>query len=405
MRIAIPTIGSRGDVQPFIALAQGLAGAGHTVTLASHPPMKPLVQSHGVTFLPIGPDIDLARKFAAIRQSSRSAAAGLVRAMRFSFDMLQRSHDDILALCREADLVVISAQSAAGKNEADQLGLPHLSVTLMPWAIPWDDPQRPLLKRTAYGLLDGLVSLLTTRPLNRIRKKQGLPPVGREGFASSRLNLVPVSPEVYEPNPHWEPHHRMVGYWFAHDPTGWEPPADLLAFLEVGEPPVVVSLGAMSLGNVDAKEVAGLFVEAIQLAGVRAIIQGWETGIGQLSLPPSIHAAGSLPHNWLLPHCTALVHHGGFGTTAAGLRAGIPALVIPHIADQFFWAKIVHELGVGPTPVRRAKLRPTVLATSLNQLVYNDRLRTMASSLGERIRTETGIDNAVRQIEEEFGSW
>jgi len=112
--------------------------------------MKPLVQSHDVTLLPIGPDIDLARKAAAIRQSSRSVAAGLVRAMRFSFDMLQRSHDDILALCREADLVVVSAQSAAGKNEADQLGLPYLSVTLMPWAIPWDDPQRSLLRRTAY---------------------------------------------------------------------------------------------------------------------------------------------------------------------------------------------------------------------------------------------------------------
>ena len=97
-----------------------------------------------------------------------------------------------------------------------------------------------------------------------------------------------------------------------------------------------------------------------------------------------------------------VVHHGGFGTTAVGLRAGIPALVIPHMADQFFWAKIVHELGVSPQPVRRAKLSTTALATSLHELVRNDNLRAGASSLGERIREEKGIDNAVRQIEEEF---
>jgi UDP:flavonoid glycosyltransferase YjiC (YdhE family) len=247
-----------------------------------------------------------------------------------------------------------------------------------------------------------LVSLLTTRPLNRIRRKQGLPPVGSEGFTSLRLNLVPVSPSVYQPNPHWEPHHRIVGYWFTEHPAGWEPPADLVAFLEADEPPVVITFGAMSLGNGDAKVVAGFFVEAIQRAGVRAIIQGWETGVRQLSLPPAVYAAGSLPHGWLLPRCAAVIHHGGFGTTAAGFRAGIPALVIPHIADQFFWANTVHELGAGPRPIRRAKLNTTTLATSLNELVHTHDSASAASSLGKQIRAEKGIDNAVRLIEEAF---
>jgi UDP:flavonoid glycosyltransferase YjiC (YdhE family) len=364
--------------------------------------MRPLVESHSVAFRPIGPDIDLARETAAIRQSSRSTGAGLVRVMRFSFDMLRRSHDDVLALCREADLVVVSAQSAAGKNEADQVGLPTLSVTLMPWAIPWDDPQRPLLRRAAYRLIDGFVSLLTTRPLNRIRRKQGLPPVGREGFTSLRLNLVPVSPAVYEPNPHWEPQHHIVGYWFAEEPAGWEPSADLLTFLEADEPPVLISLGAMSLGNGDASEIAGLFVDAVQRSGVRAIIQGWDAALRESSLPRAIHAAGSLPHSWLLPRCAAVVHHGGFGTTAAGFRAGIPALVIPHVADQFFWAEIVHKLGVGLQPIRRARLSTTVLATSLQELVHNPDLRGAATALGEQIRAESGVDDAVRLIEQEF---
>lgn len=402
MKILIPTIGSRGDVQPFIALAQGLTRAGHKATLASHPLMKSLVESHGVIFQPMGPEIDLARQVAAIRQGSRNPAAGLIRVMRFSFDILKQSHEDILALCREADLVVVSAQSAAGKNEADQLGLPYLSVAMMPWAIPWDDPQRPFFKRIAYNSIDGLVSLLTTRPLNQIRRKQGLPPVGREGFTSTRLNLIPVSPVVYEPNPHWESRHRMVGYWFADDPTGWEPEVDLLAFLEAGAPPVVISLGAMSLGDGDAKEIASLFVDGIQRTGIRAIIQGWEVAMRQFNIPPTIYSAGAIPHSWLLPRCAGIVHHGGFGTTAAGLRAGIPALVIPHIADQFFWAKIVHELGVSPQPIKRAQLTTDNLAESLREVAHNDDLRQQAFSLGEQIRTENGVDKAIQLIEQEF---
>ena len=151
MRIVIPTIGSRGDVQPFIALAQGLQRAGHTVWLASHPVMKELVESHGVTFAPVGPDIDLGREVAAIRLRSRNIAVGLVRGMRFAFDMLEQSHEDILAQCRQADLVVVPAQSAAGKNEADKLELPYLSVNFLPWGIPWDDPERPVYKRVIYG--------------------------------------------------------------------------------------------------------------------------------------------------------------------------------------------------------------------------------------------------------------
>jgi sterol 3beta-glucosyltransferase len=402
MKITIPTIGSRGDVQPFMALAQGLIRAGHTVTLASHPVMKTLVESHGVPFAPIGPDIDLAREVAAIRLRSRTLAVGLMRAMRFSFDVLERSHQDILARCQSADLVVVPAQSAAGKNEAEQLDRPYVSVNLVPWGIPWDDPQRPLPKRLIFGAIDGLLGLITTRPLNRIRKRQGLPPVGPEGFASACLDLVPVSPAVYAPNPHWAPNHHLVGYWFAKAPAGWQPPAELLAFLENGAPPLLVSLGAMSLGQDDARESAALFVQAIRQVGARAIVQGWEEGMKQLSLPPAIYAAGSLPHSWLLPRCAGVVHHGGFGTTSAGLRAGMPALVIPHLVDQFYWGQRIHELGAGPPPIRRTRLDPQGLAAALEELVNNGELRAAASLLGEQIRAENGVEDAVRLIEETF---
>jgi UDP:flavonoid glycosyltransferase YjiC (YdhE family) len=390
-------------VQPFIALAQGLIQAGHRVTLASHPLMKALVESHGVPFAPIGPDIDLPQEVAAIRDRARNPAMGLIKAMRFGFEMLERSHDDIMSLCRKAELVVVPTAVAAGKNEAEMLGLPYLSVTLMPWAIPWDDPARPILKRLAYGAIDKLIQLITTRPLNRIRKRQGLQTVGKEGFTSARLNLVPVSPAVYAPNPLWEPCHRVVGYWFAEAPQDWKPPADLISYLETGDPPVLISLGAMSLGDIGASETLDLFVDAIQQAGVRAIIQGWEAQVKRVALPSNICPAGSLPYGWLLPQCTGIVHHGGYGTTAAGLRAGIPALVIPHIADQFYWGQRVYELGTGPQPIRRSKLDAKGLAVSLDKLVRNEKLRSAAALLGERIRSEHGVEEAVRLIEQTFG--
>ena len=402
MKILIPTIGSRGDIQPFIALAQGLSEAGHNPILATHPVMKSLVESHGITFEPIGPDINLSERVAVIRRQARNDAIGLIQAMRFGFEILEQSHTEILALSRDVDLVVVPTAVAAGKNEAEILGLPYLSVTLMPWAIPWDDPERPLFKRVLYKAIDGLVHLITTRPLNRIRKRQGLPPVGKEGFTSTCLNLVPVSPAVYEPNPLWEPYHRVVGYWFAEAPDQWKPSADLLSFLENGNPPVAISLGAMSLGVRDAIESVSLFVDAIQRAEVRAIIQGWEAGIKQLALPPNIYATGSLPHSWLFPHCAGVVHHGGYGTAAAGFRAGIPALVIPHIADQFYWGQRVFELGVGPQPVRRVNLETNVLTASLDDLVRNEKLKITASNLGEQIRSESGVENAVRLIENIF---
>jgi UDP:flavonoid glycosyltransferase YjiC (YdhE family) len=166
---------------------------------------------------------------------------------------------------------------------------------------------------------------------------------------------------------------------------------------------VAISLGAMSLGDDDALETARLFVDAVDRAGVRAIIQGWDVGMRQLDLPPEVYAAGPLPHDWLLPRCVTVVHHGGFGTTSAGLRAGIPVLIIPHVVDQFYWGQRVQELGVGLPPIRRTRLDATRLAAALEELVHDTALRDAASVLGEQIRAENGIQNAVCLIEETYG--
>ncbi|NDJ79081.1 MAG: glycosyltransferase family 1 protein [Chloroflexi bacterium] len=404
MRISIPTIGSRGDVQPHIALAQGLQRAGHRVTVLSHPCWGDLVSAHGVPFTPIGPDIDLGQWTADLRLRSRFPLLALMRVIKATADLLAEAHPDILAGCQGVDLVVVSESTTTGKNEADLLGLPTVSITLMPWVLPGPNPDSSLFQHMGYRAGEWLLWWLKLRPMNRVRKKLGLPPVGSEGFTSERLNLIPISEAVYQRYPYWAPHHKMCGYWFANEPQGWQPPADLLTFLAAGDPPLVISLGAMSLNPDDALGNARLFVDALRRAGARAIIQGWDEGLHQLELPPTIYPAGPMPHSWLLPRAGGVVHHGGYGSTAAGIRAGIPALVIPHIGDQFIWGRRIHALGVGPAPIPRAKLTPHNLTAVLQDVVTNDALRVAAAQLGAQVRAETGVDNAVAMIEDVMAS-
>jgi sterol 3beta-glucosyltransferase len=206
-------------VQPFIALAQGLVRAGHTVTILSHPVMRALVESYGVPFASVGPDVDMDEVSASIRERSRNDWVGLTEVMRFAFKILEQSHADIMNACREADLLVISASGAAGKNEAELAGLPYASVNLMPWGIRYTEPWRPLFKRILDGTIDGIAAQVTTRPLNSLRRKQGLPPAGPERFASPQLDLVPISPTVYPAIHYWPAQHKVTGYWFVEEPS------------------------------------------------------------------------------------------------------------------------------------------------------------------------------------------
>jgi UDP:flavonoid glycosyltransferase YjiC (YdhE family) len=400
MNIIIPTIGTRGDVQPYIALSLGLQKNGHSVTLATHPCMRALVESYGVKFAPIGPDIDIAHETAIIRGKSPHWMIGFMRVMKFSFDMLEQAHPDLLALCREMDLVIVS-HTAAGSIEADQLGIPTVSVTLMTEAIPANDPKDSLVKKMVMKVAGAGMGLMMSRPLNKIRKRVGVPKMGPAGITSQRLNLIPISPLISKPNPLWEPRHRMTGFWIAPAPDEWIPPFELIRFLEGGtDRPVVISLGAMALSGEDAMEAASISIAAVEKAGIRAVIQGWDQPMQQLTIPNSIYHAGSIPHDWLLKRVSGLVHHGGFGTTAAGFLAGIPMLVIPHIIDQFIWGQKVAKLGVGPQPIDRKKLTIDNMADALQQMKSQE-IREKASKLGESIRLEPdGVVEAVRLINE-----
>jgi UDP:flavonoid glycosyltransferase YjiC (YdhE family) len=239
-------------------------------------------------------------------------------------------------------------------------------------------------------------------PLNRSRRRLGAP-LAKDitSLMSSRLILLPVSRHVAPPDPRWPAHVQPTGYWFARPLSDWSPPPDLLDFLAAGERPLAISLGVMSLAGRQAHQSAEIVLQALRDLGARAIIQGWDSALQQRDGSRNIYFAGSLPHGWLFDQVSAVVLHGGFGTTAAALRAGVPAVVIPHIIDQFYWGQRVQQLGVGPKPISRGQLTAKGLSEALAQALNDEAMRRKASELGAAMRAESdGVTTAVHLIEQ-----
>ncbi|MBN1669047.1 MAG: glycosyltransferase family 1 protein, partial [Anaerolineales bacterium] len=378
-------------------LCQGLQAAGHTVTLATNPTLCDLVEAHGVKSAPVGPPVDMGIEGARLLEKSfNNMWIGMLRVMRLGSQLVEAAYPEVLELSRNVDLIVTS-DTGSGVAEAEKLGVPWISVTLQPARVPLDNPEPTLLQRLIWGAFGKLLVL----PFNRSRKRLGAPPVTDiTDMLSKRMILLPVSRHVAPPAPNRPTHVRQTGYWFARPQTGWQPPEDLLAFLEAGPKPIVVSLGVMSVSGKRARQSAEIVLAAIRQAGLRAIVQGWNDMLPELDIPESVYPAGSMPHAWLFDQASAIVHHGGFGTTAAALRAGVPSILIPHVIDQFYWGQRVFELNVGPQFISRGKLTAENLAAAITQAMEDEKMRTRAAELGMAIRAEPdGVTLAVAEIE------
>jgi sterol 3beta-glucosyltransferase len=195
----------------------------------------------------------------------------------------------------------------------------------------------------------------------------------------------------------WPDYYHVTGYWFLDE--SWQPPADLVDFLNAGAPPVYIGFGSM--GSRNPEEAGRIALEALAKSGQRGILASGWGGLKSSDVPDNVHMVTSLPHSWLFPRMTAVVHHGGAGTTAASLRAGVPSVVVPFMGDQPFWGRRVSALGVGPAPIPRRRLTSQRLADAIRECVTNPTMRQKAGELGQRIRADDGIGAAVaivRQI-------
>src|SRR5690606_5868344 len=255
--------------------------------------------------------------------------------------------------------------------------------------------------RLSYTLMRYLLWVVFGGQMNQIRQERlGLPRTTLRAWFpnASTPVLYGFSRHVIPRPPDWGPNARICGYWFLEEEAGWQPPPDLLDFLEAGPPPVYIGFGSMNTRDPEAT--LELVLDAVRQAGQRAVLlKGWG-GISDAQLGDDVYSVDAVPHAWLFPRMAAVVHHGGAGTTAAGLRAGVPSILIPFFADQYFWAERVRALGVGPRPIPRSRLTAARLADAIRHAVSDRAMRQNAAAFGERIRAEDGVAAAVEAFQQ-----
>jgi UDP:flavonoid glycosyltransferase YjiC (YdhE family) len=327
---------------------------------------------------------------------------------RYGMEMMSDSWN----ACGDAELVMSSFTSDVyAASIAEKLGVHHISTLLQPAMIPtrcgWAIYSAPRPdRRSIFNLWFGqwIIEPGPWKMLgdlnNQFRTEMlGLPAQSaRENRAAMRraLTLQAFSPQVVPPPDDWPPTIHTTGYWFLDEGQDWQPPASLQAFLEAGEPPVYVGFGSMAGRNPEA--FTRMVVEAVSRTRRRTVLQSGWAGMGSKDLPEHIHLLESAPHRWLFPCMGTVVHHGGAGTTAESLRAGVPTVIVPHIADQPYWGARVAALGVGPRPIPRPRLTAQRLAEAIRQAAEDEAMRQRAAELGAKIRAEDGIQAAVELI-------
>lgn len=419
MRITVLAVGSRGDVQPYVALALGLQQAGHAVRLASHEGFRKLAEARGLAFAPVGanPKALLEGEAGQAWLTSGRNPLAFARAMyRLLEPEMERLVADCWAVCQGADAVVYSPLGLPAYHIAEKLGMPSVAAALQPLT-----PTRafPSVLMATGRPLGGTLNLLThllgeqllwqpyRRWVNRWRQETlGLPPVPllgpAHGFSRKRhLVLYGFSPVVVPKPEDWGDRIHVTGYWFLNRPEGWQPPRDLADFLAAGPPPISIGFGSMAVR--DAARTTEMALEALKRVGLRGVLlTGWG-GLEERQRSDQVFFVREVPHDWLFPRVAAVVHHGGAGTTAAALRAGVPAVIIPFFGDQPFWGHRVADLGAGPPPIIRRQLTVERLTTALRVVVSDEAIKRRAAALGERIRGEDGVQQAVAAFHARVG--
>jgi sterol 3beta-glucosyltransferase len=408
MRITILTYGSRGDVQPFLPLSLGLMAKGHCVTLAAPSRFKNLVEEHGINFVPLAGDPqDLSRRL-------NNAGHNFVKILRELMNHAIEIGADVLCqtegACKHADLIIHSFTHLVGAHTlAREKNIPDIHVQPFPMFGPTGDyPNVTLpdlrsrsLNRLTHKFSEKITWWTSQLGFERVRRRAGLPkrklywPFDDNPLHPRTPILCAWSPSVLPASSDWSTRMHVTGYYFSSLNDSCQTPSELHSFLEAGKPPVCITFGSMV--NRDAERIDHIVCKSLEQTGNRGIIlSGW-SGIGH---PSSKHVLylDAVSHDWLLPRCKMVVHHGGAGTTAAGLRAGIPNVILPFTADQPFWGRRVHAIGAGPKPILVKNLSVEKLTRAMAE-AESDVLCEQAQAIGHEIRSEDGVASAIKLIE------
>jgi sterol 3beta-glucosyltransferase len=418
MRITILTAGSRGDVQPYMALGSALQRAGHTVTLSALGIFERWIREAGLGFASV-PDF---REFFQLREVQQTHLEfiqnplkfpakflGIIRQARSLFtDMFT----DLWQACQEAEFIIASFMTFAGIDCAAKLNRPACLAFLQPLTPTVDFPMFFLPPGlTLGGRYNRLTHILTEKiawwfVLRSIynpwrQKTLGFPPLSEYPLASFRKARVPTlyaySPVVLSKPRDWPAWCHVTGYWFLNKPEGFRPTPALLRFLEAGPPPIYIGFGSMT--TEEPQRLTKIALSALQMTDQRGILlSGW-AGLSSTQLPQSVFCLDDIPHDWLFPQMAAVVHHGGAGTTGASLRAGIPTILTPFMFDQFGWGRILPHLGVGPKSIPAQELTAEKLAAAIQMAVMDKTIHERAAEIGRSIRSEDGAARAIEILQ------
>ncbi len=415
MHILMIGFGSRGDVQPLVALGKGLQRAGYTVTLAAGLNFGEWIRREGLGFTAFHVDIeaymqtDVGKEW--LGNSSSNPYRELQNMKRMTDGIAASVAEDVIAIAQSADVYLSGVLTVEPMATLAQVyGKRHIVGLLSPFSPTRSGAagMQALLPRSEnvinYGwgyVIQSMLFNVLKGPSNQVRARLDLSPASRADFLrawNQTPTVLGVSPLVVPPPADWGRHIRTTGYWFYDAAPDWQPSPALAAFLAQGAPPVYLGFGSMS--NRDPQATTGLMIEALKQSGQRGIIHSGWAGLHAEDLPPEVFLLDYAPHDWLFPRMAAVVHHGGAGTTGAALRAGVPSMIVPHIGDQPYWGRRIHELGVGAAPVARHALTVEKLANGIRAMTSSHDMRKRTAALGEGIRAEDGVGTAVRALDE-----
>lgn len=413
LNICILIVGTRGDVQPFIAIGLQLQKHGHRVRLATHAQFREFVTGEGLEFYPLGGDPKILAEYMVNNKGFLPSWPSEVAVQR---KQLKAIIDSTWGACTEpdpgsnglgfvADAIIANPPTMGHTHVAEKLKVPLHVFFTMPWTPTkiWPHPLARVQQvvgfenRLSYAVVENMIWMGTRDIVNSFRKRKlKLGPITYLK-APLRKQEVPMgyiwSPSLAPKPEDWGHRVDVVGFCFLNLASNYKPPQDLVDFLDKKPAPIYVGFGSLPVK--DPNKMTQVIVDAMAHTKQRAIIQkGWG-GLGVMeNTPPHIYLLGNCPHDWLFPQCAAVVHHGGAGTTAAGLKAECPTTVVPFFGDQPFWGHCVNEQGVGPKPIPVEHFDFDNLVHAITTMLEPD-VKEAAKKMAAKIGSEDGVKGAV----------
>ena len=415
MRITMLSVGSTGDVRPYVLLGQELQARGHRVTISAFPRFEGMVTDAGLAFYPIRGSAE--SMMASIMEPDTSAFTYLPRLWKGVKDAAPQMLKDMTDSCKDADAMVCNFFGSVFYSISEKYNIPCIQTHLFPMdptgEVPISSVRNQhlgsLINKGTYKVGYYTIGTLEKHILGPWRQENGLTerkpatrPVYRVGEHEIPV-ICAISPSFFPRPADWDPRIHMSGFWFDETPNDYQPSPDLREFLENGKKPIYIGFGSMNTGDMD--KLLFICLRSVHAAGLRAVFStGWGDRT-QLKSTNTVFFLGDVPHDWLFPRVSAVVHHGGAGTTAAGLRYGRPSLIIPFAGDQAFWAHQVYRSGSGPKPIPRDSLSIKKMTRALLDLTENTGYAESAQHVSKGMAEEHGVRSAADWIEKEVTRW